>query len=77
MNVLYCAQYIMGTGKPHSGAVFDVLVNLLQMVRGFTADFQKKIEFTGKIVAGNDVGMRIYLVNKILIVAGMLHADLH
>ena len=32
MDVFDCAEHVMSTGQPHTGAVLDVVMDLLQMI---------------------------------------------
>lgn len=77
MNILYGPKNVMGTGKADAGTVLDPVVNLFQVIGGLAADLQEKVKFSGKIVTRNDIGIFIHLLDKIIIIPGMFHTDLH
>ena len=77
VNILDGSQYIMGSGKPDARIILDPVVDLFQMIRRAAADLKHKIEFACEIVAGDDVGIQIDLADEFVVIARMLHADLH
>lgn len=67
----------MGSGQANTRTVLDPVVDLFQMLGGTAADLEHEVKLSGQIVAGNNIGIVIDMLNETVIEAGMLHADFH